>query len=430
MRPTILGNDSSSTIPDLTPVADLHRSLRWSIIGRFGQHAVLALGLLAPTHLLHPEDFGLFEMILPVLAAATLFRDLGTSSAIVQHSALSTALLSSIFCLNMGVGLLGAVILAGASPLTVALFRERRLGPLMLGIAVAFFAASVGLVPQAVLERRMRFVRLVTIETVATLAGVATAPLMALRGLGVWSLLGQLLIRTMIASSAMAATVDWRPQRVFAWSEIRGVAGYSLNLTAYGILNYLTRNLGNVIIGRYLGSVSLGYYGLAHRVVVYPVQTVGGALSRVLFPALVRVRDNHASVRRLYLGASVAVALLTFPALTVLWAIARPATYLLLGESWTPIVPLLIILAPVATSQCLPTMTGTLYGAKGCMGLVLRVAAVTCSCFVASFLVGIRWGIVGVAWAYTVAMGLVLYPTLAIPRSSRSRELWGDTPRD
>jgi len=140
-----------------------------------------------------------------------------------------------------------------------------------------FLVSSIGLVPQAVLERAMRFARLAKIETGAALASVATALAMAVAGLGVWSRASQMLTRALVASTA----TGWCPRWVFDRREVGTVRAYSLNLTGLVVASYVARNLDNVIIGCFLGSRDLGYYGVAYRIM--------GRADPVLYHCVVRV---------------------------------------------------------------------------------------------------------------------------------------------
>jgi len=147
---------------------------------------------------------------------------------------------------------------------------------------------------------------------------------------------------------------------------------------------------------------------------LYPLQNVTAVLGRVLFPALAQVQDDHPRFRRGYLQTSVAIATITFPAMLGLMAVAGPFVEVFLGSKWTPVALLLVILAPVGLVQSIGSTVGSIYTAKGRTALMFRVGLAASVLVVASFVMGLRWGIVGVAASYAIISLATALPLLGI----------------
>jgi PST family polysaccharide transporter len=86
-----------------------------------------------------------------------------------------------------------------------------------------------------------------------------------------------------------------------------------------------------------------------------------------------------------------------------------------LGERWLPAVPILAIFGPLAAVQAVSTTTSVLYQAKGRTDLQLRWGLASATGMVTAYLIGSRWGAVGVAWSFLIGTLVLAYPTLAIP---------------
>jgi PST family polysaccharide transporter len=238
---------------------------------------------------------------------------------------------------------------------------------------------------------------------------------MAASGMGVWSLVGQTLCQSVVITTLVWIASTWRPRRKLDLIEVRSVASYSLNLSGFNILNYFVRNSDNILIGRFLGSTALGYYSLAYRLMLYPLQSVSRVAGRVLFPAFARIQDNSARFRQAYLRVCVAISVITFPMMLGLLVVARPFVVVVFGPAWMPVATLLMILAPVGMAQSIATIVGHIYTAKGRTDWMFRWGVLSGVVTVCFFIAGLRWGVVGVAVAYAVRTLILVLPNHAIP---------------
>ena len=388
---------------------------RWTAASQAGRQGMQLLTIAVLAHLLQPTDFGLIAMATVATGFITLFRDLGTSAALIQRRELSDRLVASLFWVNAGFGLLAAALLALAAPLIALFYHEPRVTPVLQVLALSFVASGLGILHQALLERRLAFARLARVELAATLAGALVGIGMALRGWGVWSLVGQSLAVATLTTILLWAVTGWRPALCFDWSEVRSVSRYSLNLTGYNIFNYFARNADYLLVGRFLGAADLGFYTLAYRIMFYPLQNVSAMVGRVMFPVYARLQDDAERFRNAFLKIAGGVALLTFPLMLGVLALARPFVLGVFGPRWEPTVLLLQILAPAGMIQTIVTLGGSIYQARGRTDWMFRWGVFAGTVFVAAFALGVRWGVTGVAAAFTAALLLLSYPALAIP---------------
>jgi PST family polysaccharide transporter len=365
--------------------------------------------------LLDPADFGLMGMATVVTGFILLFRDLGTASAVIQRQQPTQTLLSGLFWVNVSFGVAAAVFLCLFAPLIAGIYNETRVVPLLQLLAFSFIISGAGTLHQALLERGLEFDRLAKVELAATLAGAFVGIGSALAGQGVWSLVYQTLTVAAVTTSLLWVFSAWRPSLVLGLSEVRQVMSYSLNLTGFNIFNYFARNADYLLIGRYLGATELGYYTLAYRLMLYPLQNISAVVARVMFPVYVRMREDDARFRRTYLRVAGSIAFLTFPLMLGLMALAKPFVLTLFGPAWQSVVVLLQVLAPLGMAQSIVPLIGSIYQAKGRTDLLFRWGIFASTLFVLAFVVGLRWGVIGVAVAYAVTFMAVSYPAMAIP---------------
>jgi len=387
----------------------------WSAIARVGQQGVSLLSTAILARLLPPSAYGLLGMATVVIGFIEIFKDLGTSSAIIQRRELTHELTSSIFWANVLFGLLAAGVSMGIAPLAAIFYREPQVTPVMAVLSISFVISSLGIVQSALLTREMAFNKLARIELTATAVAAIVSISMAASGAGVWSLIASSLTSTTAGTILLWVASPWRPRWHMSWGELRSISSYSLNLSGFSIVNYFARNADNLLIGRYLGATALGYYSLAYRLMLYPLQNISWILGRVLFPTFAQIQHDNVRFRQAYLRVCAIIAAITFPLMLGMLVTAEPLVAAILGSKWMPIVPLLVILAPVGAIQSVGTTVGHIYMAKGRTDWMFRWGLGAGALAVTSFVVGLHWGITGVAVAYAVVSFMLAYPNFAIP---------------
>ncbi|NEO79671.1 MAG: MOP flippase family protein [Moorea sp. SIO4G3] len=389
--------------------------IKWSTVSQIGRQVMQFATTAILGRLLSPDDFGLLGMATIVIGFVGLFKDLGTSAAVIQKKHLSESLVHSIFWINVGFGLLGTIIIFVISPLVAKFYEEPRIAPVLMVLSCAFFISSISILQNAILQKKLAFNKLANIEIFAVFNGSAIGIVSAFLGFGVWSLVYQSLTVTTVTTVLLWITTAWKPKLVFSWNEVRQVGRYSLNLTGFNIFNYFARNADYILIGKFLGSESLGYYTLAYRLMLYPLQNISGVLGKVMFPAFAQVQNDNARFSRAYLKVVATIAVVTFPLMICLWAISEPFILTLFGAQWQPVIVLLMILAPIGMTQSIVTTVGTIYTSKGRTDWMLRWGVGSGTFVTLAIIIGLQWGIVGVATAYATASFLLTYPNFAIP---------------
>jgi PST family polysaccharide transporter len=366
--------------------------------------------------LLSPNDFGLVGMATITTGFISIFSDLGTSAAIIQRKQISDSLVSTLFWVNGIIGLLASLILLLCAPLVARFYQEPRVTEVLRVLALTFIISGFSIAHKAILERNIAFDILAKIEIISVVLASIIGIGSAFFGFAVWSLVLQMLFSVSTTSILLWTKSHWKPQFVFCLSDLREVGSYSLNLTGFSIFNYFARNADYILIGRFLGSQELGYYTLAYRLMLYPLQNISSVIGRVMFPVLSQVQDDNVEFRRVYLKAIAKISLITFPLMTGLCVLAEPFVLTFFGQQWRPVIILLIILSPLGMIQSLATTVGFIYNVKGRTDWLFIWGIVTGFLAIISFVFGLQWGIIGVASAYAIYyILLVTYPCFAIP---------------
>ena len=408
-----VGGSGKKAVGSLGPI--VASGIKWSVASQGVRQGMQFVTTAVLARLLSPSDYGLISMAMVVIEFQYLVRDLGTAKAVIRQRNLSEELLSSIFWVNVVFGFIAMLVIIAGAPLVATFYGEARLTPILEVLSLTFLISGISILQQAILERDLAFSRLAKLETIAIASSSAVGIGSALLGAGVWSLVSQALAWAVVTMVLLWMSSRWRPRFIFHWSEVKTVSNYSLNLTGVNILSYFSRNADYLLIGRFLGAQELGYYTLAYRLMLYPLQNISWIANRVTFPAYSQLQSDNARFRRAYLKVAANIALITFPLMLGIMALSEPFVLAVFGSKWMPMAILLVILAPVGLYQSISTSADDIYMAKGRTDWQLRWTITSGLLFVLSFMIGLQWGVVGVAAAYAIANLILAYPTFSIP---------------
>lgn len=386
----------------------------WSALARISiQFSVIAASTVVARRVA-PSAYGVVGMALLVTGLVSLFRDLGTTAAIIQKQDINDKLLSSVFWLNLAIGFVISGLCFAIAPAAGKFFRDSEIVPVLRVLSSSFVISSFASVHSALLNREMAFKKLSLIEIFSSFARIATVVTLACMNAGVWSLVSSTLVDAAVSSLLLQLATGWRPVFTFSRTEIRNLLGFGLKVSGFNFFNYFARNADNGIIGRYLGSTSLGFYELAYNIMFFPVQGIAWLLTRVLFPAFSKIQNDNEEFRRIYLQACSAIALITFPLMTGVAVLASPLIRTVYGPRWVNVISVLVILAPVGLVQSVFTTWGQICLGKGRADLYVRIGVFQGCAYIASFFAGLPWGIRGVAAGYAICNALIIPPILFI----------------
>jgi O-antigen/teichoic acid export membrane protein len=211
-----MGSEASARRTFARPASDELK--RKSVRGGFvavaaqGVKVLLQTGtLMVLARLLSPDDFGLAGMAATLTGFLSLFKDAGLSGATVQRRDVTHEQISTLFWINLAVGVGLTICTVLLAPAVVRFYGEPRLYWIVIVTGVSFMFN--GLVAQhgALITREMRFAEQARIELTALVAGSAVGVVMAFLGWQYWSLVGMGLVSSIVTAAGVLLAVPWAP---------------------------------------------------------------------------------------------------------------------------------------------------------------------------------------------------------------------------
>jgi len=392
------------------------KGVAWNTLGRISNQ-VLQFGLsVILMRLLQPADYGLLAMAWVVIGFAGIFNEFGFGSAIVQRQDIDAQHLSSVFWINIAIGAGFTLLFFMTAGWMADFFHTAGLKPVMQWLSFSFLIGGLGIVPGALLQKQMRFDLINQISVATTFLSGCIGVYMAYRGYGVMSLVAQSLSNSLIGLPLMFIASRWKPRLVLSWKHVRQLFSFSAYLTGFNVINYWARRSDDLLIGKFMGSTSLGIYSRAYALMLLPISQVISMVSGVMFPALSSIQHDKQRIKSIYIRVIQVIAFFSFPMMLGLVATADHFMLGIFGSKWAGVIPLIRILAFVGVLQCIGNPTGWIYLSQGKTNWMFWWGVFGSGSVVVAIIVGVWMGsIYTVAWAYLFINILLSYPVVAIP---------------
>jgi len=383
------------------------RGILWFGGDQFGRRVVDQIFAVVLARMLFPKDYGVFALAAVFLTFLRIIGSMGMGSAVIQRREVDEEYLSTGFWASVTLGVILAAIGAASGFLIGRWLGDPLVGRVLSVLSLSFLIIAGASMQMAIVSRSMDYRLLAFRSMAATLIGGVIGISMAYRGMGVWSFVGQELAMYASGTLLLWRATGWRPRFVFVWSKFLELWSFGGRLQAAALFDYLVRQMDNLLIGRYLGATALGYYTFGYSVFLAPLNDIG-MLNRVFFPALSRLQDDASRFKAAFIRATQYVTMVALPMLVGLALVAPLAVSVVFGAKWLPSLPVIRLLTLAGILRVLTAFWPTGLQATGRPDLRLRLSLFSVALYLPAFVVGLRWGIIGVAAGYLVATVMLL----------------------
>lgn len=342
-------------------------SLKWTISSAFIQAVLQFAKLAILTRFLSASDFGLMAIILMVIGIADLFKDWGTSSALIHYQNVSQQQLSSLYWLNVFMGLMLSIVISGISPFIASFFEDHQLALLIPITSCALFIHAFGQQYSILFRKELQFNILESIAFAIKVIDFISVVLLAYFGFGIWALVIAHLIGA-ISSSLLYFFYGkqyHRPHFYFNLDDIRPFLSFGLYQMGSNLLNMLNVNLDKIIIGKYFGTDILGFYNLAWQLVLYPKNKINPIINKIAFPLFSKLQKKPQAFQNYYTFFLQTLSLFCIPLFFFLALFPEGIVSFLFGNQWSTSAQLLPFLAIIGLIKMLSNPGGSILLSKG-----------------------------------------------------------------
>lgn len=380
----------------------------WSAIERFSLQGVQFIINIIMARLLLPSDYGMIGMLAVFLQISQTFIDGGFANALIQRKDRTEKDFSTVFYFNTFIAFVFYVLIFFSAPLIADFYNMPGLEDVTRVIALSLIVSSLSAVHKTKLTIDINFKIQSKISLTAALISGIVGIWMAYENFGVWALVIQTLMNSVLQTVLYYLLSHWFPLKIFSWNSFRALFSFGSKLLISSLIHTIYYNLYSIVIGKKFSATDLGYYTRAEQFAMFPSSNVNSIISRVTFPILSGIQDDNEKLASAYRKYIRLVSFIIFPLMIGLAVLAKPLIILLLTKKWLGIVVLLQILCLDWMLDHLSIINLNLLYVKGRSDWALRLEIVKKTIATIILFSSIPLGIVGMCW------GRVLYSIIAV----------------
>jgi len=400
--------------------------MKWMLTGTLANALLQLLFIAVLARHITPHEYGVAGIVLAMISFITVASQLGVSQSLIQRKDLNPRHIQAAHVFSSLLGSIFAVAVYASAPCIVGFFDLPELQEAVKMSSVVFLAKGVSLVSEAMISKAMRFKWMAIRNVIAYALGYGCIGIpMALMNFGYWSLIAAQIAQELIRSWILL--IAYRPPKVngFHLLELRQLLSYGAGQTLASMMNRVATQGDNIIIGKMLGSTSLGLYSQAYRLIAFPAVLVGEVISKVLFPAFASIQDRKEKLAEVQLRGVFLTSLAVLPLCALVFVNAQEILRAFLGPQWDGATPILRILSIGIYFRVGYKINGELAKAAGRVAAYAYTQAayalsVVCFCVVGS----LAYGVVGASWGVLLALAINFFTMQELGRRVTGTSLY------
>lgn len=315
--------------------------------------------------LLSAEEYGIVAVITVFTTFFSVFSDMGFGPAVIQNKELTNNDINNIYSFTCYLGIaLGLAFMLFSYPLTI-FYNNNVYLPIGSLLSVSLFFNTANIIPNAVLLKEKRFLLLgIRTISVAVISGIVTVVLAALN-FSYYSIVISSIVTSVLTYFWNITSVKLRFKKRFDWDSIKKIWGFSISQFAFNFVNYFSRNMDNLLTGKFMGNAMLGYYDKAYKLMQYPTSNLTHVITPVLHPILSEYQDDKKFIYDHYIKIVKLLAVLGVFISAFCYLASGEIIHILYGSQWNISIPCFTWLSISVWAQMITSSTGAVFQSLG-----------------------------------------------------------------
>lgn len=347
--------------------------------------------------ILTPRDYGLVSLVNVFIVIANVFVTSGFSAALIQKKNATQMDFSTIFHCSFVFSLIIYAIIYLCAPLIADFYRNSALIPIVRVFALQLPLSSFNSIQQAYVSRHMAFRKIFFSTTIATVVSGIVGIMLALMNWGVWALVAQTIMSTILQTFVLFLEIPWKPKLEFSMDSAKELLGYGWKIFGASFLGTFFNELRNLIIGRFYSASDLAYYNRGSRIPELIANNIDGTITSVLFPVLSKHSDSYEKLKSMIRRSIRTSTFIIMPLMFGLAVAAKPVTQILLTDKWLPSVPFMQCLCISGAFGSISNANMQVIKASGRSDILLKLELIKKPLYLLFLIVSIKISVLAVA---------------------------------
>lgn len=371
---------------------EFKKGIFYSALGKYSNVVIQLLVTAVLSRILTPEEYGIVAVVNVFLIFFQMLADFGIGPAIIQNKTLSKQEINSIFGFSLYLALfLGIVFVFLGYPIS-AFYNNEVYKPISMVLAICVFFYGILVVPQSILLREKKFSTVNMVTVMANIASGVVSIVLAVNGFSYYSLIISNTVKAALLFSIFYFKTNLTIRLKIDKKPLEKIFSFSKNQFLFNFINYFSRNLDSMLIGRYFSASFLAFYDKAYQVSLYPNQILTNVISPVIQPIMSDYETNLEKIKSVYLKITTILATIGLPLSVFLFFNSNDIVLFLFGDQWGGSVATFQILAVSVWIQMILSSTGSIFQSANRTDLLLLSGILSAIITVSAILAGIAAG--------------------------------------
>jgi teichuronic acid exporter len=378
------------------------KGFSWTFFQLFSNQLFSFFVSIILARLLLPEEFGLIGMLTIFIALSETLINSGLSYSLIRSENLDDEDYSTVFFFNLLVSLIIYIIIFFLAPYIASFYNQEILTMLIRVYSITFIINAFSTVQTTRLTKIMDFKTQMKVSIPSLVIGSSIGIYMAYNGFGVWSLVWNIIIQSLLSSIQLWYWTNWKPTFVFNIEKFKYHFNFGFKLMLSSVLDVIFKNSYAIIIGKYYSASDVGYYNRADSFQMLPAKSLGSVLSKVTYPLFSTIQNDVVKLKSVYKKIMQMAIFLIAPTITFMIVLAEPLFRFVLTEKWLPAVPYFQILCITGLLYPLHVYNLQILNIMGRSDLFLKLEILKKIIFAIIILISFNFGIYGLLYGSVI----------------------------
>lgn len=376
----------------------------WTALNNYSGQIIGIIISMVLARLLTPYDFGIVATASVLLGFLNLFSNIGVGPAIIQRKDLTQEDLNNIFSITVILGIVLGLLSFVSSWVIADIYDNPILCPVVQVLSLGLFFGALNMVPGALMSKNMRFKETATRGILFQVLFGIVGIIAAFNGAGVYALICPQLFSSFCTFLYNNHFYPVKFNLKFSLKPIHKIFSFSIYIFLFEFVNYFSRNLDKLIIGKFMSPIELGYYEKSYRLMQMPLNNVTSVIYPVLQPIMSNLQENLQEMAHKFNKIVYILATVSFPIAVILFFNAEEIIKVMFGNQWDPAIPPFKILALSIPTTLILNPVGPIYLAANASKRMFWVGVTNTSMDIMGFTIAAIYGgtIEAIAWGWTV----------------------------
>ena len=367
---------------------------KWTTITTIASQLLTFIISIIKFRLLAVELFGIMAIVNAFISIMRMVQTMGFGPAIVQKQEINKTFINSVFWIVFGISVFLALLLVSFSWYISSFYNLEILVILLIIASVQFVLNSFSTIQNYLMARELRFKTIGLIGLASSIGGGIVTIILAFFDYGIWSLVFGSITSTILTMLLYFIYTNWVPSLIFEWESIKKSVNFSVSITLLKTIAMLRMTAPELIIGKFLGSETLGFFTFARNIMQLVIKNVDAMVSSLLFPLFSKLQKDSVRIVKGYIKVNYYTLLVTLPIVFGFLLFARNIIVVVYGEKWLPAINVAQILMFATLIHSIYDKGSSLFAGIGKPNILLKLELVIFLPVVVSFLIFVQYGLI------------------------------------